>query len=46
VEKVWPLIEAGTIATRIHKVFSFAQMREAHAMLDRNEQIGKIVVAL
>lgn len=46
VEKVWPLIEAGTISTRIHKVFSFAQMREAHAMLDRNEQIGKIVVAV
>jgi putative PIG3 family NAD(P)H quinone oxidoreductase len=46
VEKVWPLIEAGTISTRIHKVFAFAQMCEAHAMLDRNEQIGKIVVAL
>lgn len=46
VEKVWPLIEAGTISTRIHKVFSFAQMREAHAMLDRNEQIGKIVVTV
>ena len=44
VERVWPELEAGTIVTRIHKVFAFDQMREAHAMLDRNEQIGKIVV--
>ncbi len=46
VQKVWPLIEAGTITTRIHKVFPFEQMREAHAMLDRNEQIGKLVVTV
>jgi len=46
VEKVWPLLEAGTIATRIHKVFAFDQMREAHEMLDRNEQIGKLVVTV
>jgi putative PIG3 family NAD(P)H quinone oxidoreductase len=46
VEKVWPLIESGDIVTRIHKVFPFEQMREAHAMLDRNEQIGKIVATI
>lgn len=46
VQRVWPLMEAGTITTRIHKVFEFEQMREAHAMLDRNEQIGKIVVTV
>lgn len=46
VEKVWPLIEAGTIATRVHKVFAFDRMREAHALLDRNEQIGKVVVTI
>lgn len=46
VEKVWPLLEAGTISTRIHKVFAFDQMREAHEMLDRNEQIGKLVVTV
>ena len=46
VQEVWPLIEAGTIATRIHKVFAFDQMREAHALLDRNEQIGKVVVTI
>lgn len=46
VQKVWPLIESGAITTRIHEVFAFDQMREAHAVLDRNEQIGKIVVTL
>ena len=45
-QKVWPLIESGGITTRIHEVFAFDQMREAHAVLDRNEQIGKIVVTL
>ena len=46
VRDVWPLIEAGAIVTRIHKVFAFDQMREAHAVLDRNEQIGKVVVTV
>jgi len=46
VEKVWPLLENGAIRTRIHKVFAFDEMRQAHAMLDRNEQIGKIVVTV
>src|SRR5690606_38128421 len=46
VQKVWPLLESGAMATRIHKLFPFEQIREAHAMLDRNEQIGKIVVTL
>src|SRR5690606_31432815 len=46
VEKVWPLLADGTIRTRIHAVFAFDEMRQAHAMLDRNEQIGKIVVTV
>lgn len=46
VKQVWPKLEDGTIITRIHKVFPFDQMREAHALLDRNEQIGKVVVTV
>lgn len=46
VSRVWPLIETGTIITRIHDVFDFDHMPDAHAMLDRNEQIGKIVVTV
>ncbi len=46
VEKVWPLIEDGRVVTRIHEVFPFDRMRDAHALLDRNEQIGKVVVTV
>lgn len=46
VEHVWPLIEDGSIVTRIHAVFPFDEVREAHALLDRNEQIGKVVLAV
>lgn len=46
VAKVWPMLESGKISTRIHKVFDFKDMRDAHTMLDANQQIGKIVVSL
>jgi NADPH2:quinone reductase len=46
VAKVWPLLENGIIVTRIHQVFPFTEMRAAHAMLDENRQIGKLVVTL
>lgn len=46
VEHVWPLIENGSIVTRIHAVFRFEEVREAHELLDRNEQIGKVVLAV
>jgi NADPH:quinone reductase len=44
VQHVWPLIEAGRIVTRIHALFPWEQVREAHDLLDRNEQIGKVVL--
>jgi len=46
VREVWPLIEAGRITTRIHAVLPFDAVREAHGILDRNEQIGKVVLAV
>lgn len=46
VARVWPRLEDGSIVTRIHKVFPFAEMRAAHAMLDDNLQIGKLVVTV
>lgn len=45
-KEVWPLIEAGRITTRIHAVLPFKDVREAHGILDRNEQIGKVVLAV
>jgi putative PIG3 family NAD(P)H quinone oxidoreductase len=44
VQHVWPLIEKGRIITRIHALFPWDQVGEAHDLLDRNEQIGKVVL--
>ncbi|KHQ51613.1 NAD(P)H-quinone oxidoreductase [Mameliella alba] len=44
--EVWPLLESGAITTRIHQVFAFGDVRDAHGVLDRNEQIGKVVLAV
>lgn len=45
-EHVWPLLADGRITTRIHAVFPLEQVREAHAVLDANNQVGKVVLAL
>lgn len=46
VRHVWPLLEEGRIKTRVHAAFPWEQVRDAHALLDRNEQIGKVVLAV
>ncbi|GGA78040.1 NAD(P)H quinone oxidoreductase [Nitratireductor aestuarii] len=46
VQQVWPLLEQGKIVTRIHAVFPWEEVRDAHTLLDLNEQIGKVVLAL
>lgn len=43
---VWPLLEDGRMVTRIHAVFPLAEVRQAHALLDANEQLGKVVLAV
>ena len=44
VERVWPLLEDGRIATRIHAAVPFEEVQAAHAILDENRQIGKVVL--
>lgn len=44
VERVWPLLEDGRIATRIHAALPFELVQAAHAILDENRQIGKVVL--
>lgn len=46
VAQVWPLIEDGRIVTRIHSVLPFEQVAQAHGILDANQQIGKVVLAV
>ena len=45
-EKVWPLLEAGTIKPVIHATFPLAEAAKAHAMLEAGEHIGKIVLTV
>ena len=42
--KVWPLIEAGQVAPVIHKVFDFADVVDAHRLMESSDHIGKIVL--
>ena len=46
VDAVWPLLADGRMTTRIHAVFPLADVRQAHALLDANEQLGKVVLAV
>ena len=42
--KVWPLIEAGRIKPVIYRELIAAQAAEAHALMESNQHIGKIVL--
>lgn len=43
-QKVWPLLAAGKIRPVIHATFALAQASDAHAMMEKGENIGKIVL--
>ncbi len=42
---VWPWIEAGKIKPVIYQVFPAAQAAAAHALMESNQHIGKLVLA-
>ena len=44
VKNVWPKIESGEIKPSIYKVLPMAEATEAHAILERGENIGKVVL--
>lgn len=44
VKKVWPKIESGAIKPSIYKVLPIEQAEDAHAILARSENIGKVVL--
>ena len=41
---VWPLIEAGRIKPVIHSTFDAADAARAHALMESNQHVGKIVL--
>ena len=43
-EKVWPLIAGGTIKPVIHSTFAAVDASKAHALMESNQHIGKIVL--
>ena len=46
VERVWPKIEDGTIKPSIYKILPMEKAAEAHAILERGENIGKVVLTV
>ncbi|MBA3593994.1 MAG: NAD(P)H-quinone oxidoreductase [Polaromonas sp.] len=43
-EKVWPLLVGGVIKPVIHSTFAAADAAQAHALMESNQHIGKIVL--
>ena len=44
VNKVWPKIEDGSIKPSIYRVLPMSEAVEAHAILERGENVGKVVL--
>ena len=42
--QVWPLLAAGTVRPIIHSQFPAAEAAQAHALMESNQHIGKIVL--
>jgi NADPH2:quinone reductase len=43
-EHIWPLLESGAVKPVIHQVFAPAQAAEAHALMESNRHVGKLVL--
>ena len=46
VERVYPKIEAGLVKPTIYKVLPIEEAEAAHAILERGENVGKVVLSL
>lgn len=43
-EHVWPLLASGAVRPVIHATFPAAQAAQAHALMESNQHVGKIVL--
>lgn len=43
-EKLWPKLESGEITPSVYKVLPIEKAEEAHAILEKGENIGKVVL--
>lgn len=46
VEKVWPKIESGSIKPSVCRVLPITEAEDAHAILERGENVGKVVLCV
>ena len=46
VSEVWEKVEQGLVKPTIYKVLPITQVEEAHAILERNENVGKVVMTV
>lgn len=44
VENVWPKIENGSLKPCVYKILPIEKAREAHRILEQNENVGKVVL--
>ncbi len=42
--RVWPLLAAGRVKPVIHRVFPADQAAQAHALMESNAHVGKILL--
>jgi NADPH2:quinone reductase len=45
-EEIWPLLESGAMRPVIHATYPIQQAADAHAILEQNANIGKVVLTL
>ncbi len=46
VQEVWPLLETSRMRLDVCATFALEQVAQAHAVLDANQQIGKVVLSV
>ena len=46
VKNVWPKLESGEIKPTVYKVLPMEKAADAHAILERGENVGKVVLSL
>jgi NADPH:quinone reductase len=44
--ELWPALDAGALSPRIDQVFPLAEVVAAHGHMERNQNVGKIVLSL
>jgi NADPH:quinone reductase-like Zn-dependent oxidoreductase len=43
-ERVWPLLASGQVRPVIHSTFAAVDAAKAHALMESNQHVGKIVL--